>query len=148
MKAAGVAAVLLAWGAAEAQPRRATPDAPAEERVEPRPRKVQLEPCQGVMVYVTSKVWRECCLLCGTDDAPSAAEYEAATAEQAPTIVNQYFTLSGRADEPPAAAPPAEAKPEEPPKLAAGEKPRRKIARNRYGGLVGLSPLGPRFGGE
>lgn len=146
--------VALAAGTAIAQPRRPAP-APAPAPPAPlststaKPTPVY-ESCYGAaLVYITSRTWRECCLLCGAgNDSPSddeIAEAEAALEEakgcgKPATVVNQYFTVTGGGR--------YEGKPED----AAGKgddkadaKPKSMFARNRAGGLAGLESKRPSF---
>jgi hypothetical protein len=145
--ALGFALVLAmtAARAASAQPRRSPAPSgsaatPVVSTVEPRPASVHFEPCAYSMVYLTSKVWRECCVLCSGSDGQSKAELaesRADTTGSGAAVVNQYFTI--QRDEPDHSR-------SERSKDAASDKPAPK-ARTRYGGFKGLQPLTPRFGG-
>jgi len=147
--AGGLALSLGLAGVTVAQPRQPPPAPPPPPAArQERPKSVHFEPCAYSMVYITSKVWRECCMLCGGDDAPSDAELAEAEREAShPTIVHQYFTLSGLG-----AADKAKAGDQAATAADGADQPGRhgkdkKPPRNRYGGLVGLQPLSPRIGG-
>jgi hypothetical protein len=82
------ALVLASATSAAAQPRRGAPaPAPTPVVVPPSPTPVSsarptpvYESCFGSFVYLTSKDWRECCILCAAgSDSPSEGEIAEAT---------------------------------------------------------------------
>jgi hypothetical protein len=113
------------------------------------------ESCFGSFVYLTSKDWRECCILCAAgSDSPSEGEIaearEALTCDSSTTVVNQYFTVDGNgryergsgdgkgADGGEAAAKGGD---------KGGDKPKSMFARNKAGGLASLPSLRPSMAG-
>ncbi len=156
----GVAFVGIALATpAQGQPaRRPAPAAPAPAPapiVTPssksaKPPVLQLEPCGGTMVYITSKTWRECCLLCVSDDSPSDAERtELEEAFDRDTVIHQYFTVggTGRGDRPVGQAGRADDDDGEARRPRSKSADRKGPARTSYGGYAGLTSLAPTFGG-
>jgi|GEM_PF-2744639 len=114
------------------------------------------ESCFGPKVFITSRIWRECCILCAAgSDVPSTEEVdeyvEANTCQNQAPVVNQYFTLNGRGKyEGGAEGAAADAAANPDAARAKGGKPGAKaspFARNQAGGLAGLSALRPSVGG-
>ena len=115
------------------------------------------EECFGSMVYVSSKTWRECCLLCAVgDDSPSKEEKAEAEKANEHIVVNNYFDVTslgrgggggGGAKAAAGAEPGAGASDTGIHVTGAKKETKGGFAHNRMGGLAPLSGLSSGFGG-
>ena len=134
-----------------AQPRRAAPPPVSASLPAPTPAPRSAtkptpiyDACFGPLVFLTSRSWRECCILCGDagSDTPSddeVAELKAATeCTAAAPIVNQYFSVASK---------PRDDDDGDRDGDKQAKAPRATFARNEAGGYAGLASLKPRLGG-
>jgi hypothetical protein len=145
-------------GSGTATPPPAPPPATTPSGEKPA-KMYESDECLGAMVYVSSKTWRECCLLCAMgDDSPSKEEKAEAEKANEHIVVNQYFDVTslgrggggggGGAAKPAAAEPAAGASDTGIHVTGAKKEPSKGgFAHNRMGGLAPLSGLSSGFGG-